>query len=159
METLSFAREYINDPKSRTREQEEQIRKAYWSCFHRQLRIGCHTCYIEAIFEIQAYMEKEPCKYKLKPGALLQDFYGDKPPVTDKTITDELAEYYLRTNPGLAKYFAYIPPVEQELEIFATFESMTKGQLMAHCDDHYPEEREQWEKMKKNELIDYLNSK
>jgi hypothetical protein len=158
-EVLSFARDYINTPSERTRERDEKIKKAYRSCFNRQLHLGCRDCLIDAIFEIKKQMEKEPCRYRLKPGALLQDYFGNKRPVTDKTLTDELAEYYLSTNPGLAKYFAYIPPKDAELSIVKSFEQMTKADLLAYCTEHFIEDLEAWERLSRPKLIEYINGK
>ncbi len=65
-------------------------------------------------------MESKPCRYRLKPGALLQAFGDASKTCTNHNLTDELAEYHLRTNPGVAHLFSIIPPRPEptkELEI------------------------------------------
>ena len=116
-EVISFSREYCGNIKSQTKERKQKIASAYKQCYGRPMNIGCGTCYIEAIFEIKKYMEKKPCKYRLKPGVLLQAFGDESKSVTNINLTDELAEFHLRTNPGCARYFSVMPEPEKELEI------------------------------------------
>lgn len=118
-EVISFSREYCSNVKSQTKERKQKIASAYRQCFGKPMNVGCGTCYIEAIFEIKKYMEKKPCKYRLKPGVLLQAFGDESKNATNLNLTDELAEFHLRTNPGCAKYFAIIPVVklDSDLEI------------------------------------------
>lgn len=54
-------------------------------------------------------MEKTPCRYQLKPGALLQAFGDSSKICTNKNITDELAEWHLKNNPGCINLFAKVP--------------------------------------------------
>jgi len=117
-EVLSFSRDYVNG--QQTQERNQKIAAAYLKVTGERLRIGCKTCMVEAIFTIQHFMERVPCKYVLKPGALLRAFGDESKTCTNKNLTNELAEYHLRTNPGCVKLFSVIPPVEKpvkELEI------------------------------------------
>jgi hypothetical protein len=114
-EVLTFSRDYVNG--NQTKERKQKIAAAYLSLLGERLRIGCSTCYIEAIFKIKKYMEKKPCSYRLKPGALLTAFGDESKTCTNANLTDELAEYHLSTNPGCAKLFSVIPAPPKELEI------------------------------------------
>lgn len=116
-EVIAFSHEYCSNIKSQTKEKKQKIASAYRQLFGKPMNEGCGTCYVEAIFEIKKFMEKEPCKYRLKPGVLLQAFGDESKNATNINLTDELAEYHLRTNPGCAKYFAIIPVVEPEKEL------------------------------------------
>jgi len=51
----------------------------------------------------------QPSKYALKAGVLLQAFSDASRVMTNKNITDELAEWHLKHNPGCAVYFAVLP--------------------------------------------------
>lgn len=113
-EVLEFAHIYVSNRKEQTKERKRKIAKAYKQVFGRNMNIGCSTCYIESIFEIKRQMERKPCKYRLKPGVLLQAFGDETKTVTNKNLTDELAEFHLRTNPGTRKYFAIVPPEDEE---------------------------------------------
>ncbi len=117
-EVLTFARDYVNG--NQTEERKQKIAAAYFQCFGERMRIGCKTCYIESIFLIKRKMESKHCRYRLKPGALLQAFGDASKTCTNHNLTDELAEYHLRTNPGVAHLFSIIPPrlePAKELEI------------------------------------------
>ncbi len=114
-EVLAFSRDYANG--NQTKERKQKIAAVYKSLLGEHLKIGCSTCYIEAIFKIKMYMEKKPCSYKLKPGALLRAFGDESKTCTNANLTDELAEFHLRTNPGVARLFSYIPPAPKELQI------------------------------------------
>ena len=48
-------------------------------------------------------------RYALKAGVLLQAFSDASKACTNANLTDELAEYHLRTNPACRKFFAVIP--------------------------------------------------
>lgn len=112
-EILSFMREYVNDPSSRTNERNQKIKSAYRQLTGETLRIGCHTCYVEALFKIKKIMEKKSCSYRLKPGALLRAFGDESKTCTNANLTDELAEYHLRTNPGCRGLFSIVPEPEE----------------------------------------------
>ena len=66
-------------------------------------------------------MEKVQSKYLLKPGALLQAFGDESKTMTNSNITDELAEWHLKNNPGVAIYFSRMAeapsPAPAEVEI------------------------------------------
>jgi len=51
----------------------------------------------------------QPSKYALKAGVLLQAFSDASRVMTNKNITDELAEWHLKHNPGCVVYFAVMP--------------------------------------------------
>lgn len=121
-EVLAFSRDYVNG--NQTTERRNKIAAAYRKATGEILRTGCSTCYIEAIFKIKKAMEKKPCSYRLKPGALLSTFSDESKTCTNANLTDELAEFHLRTNPGLIHLFSIYPsPLPwlgkpaQELEI------------------------------------------
>lgn len=48
-------------------------------------------------------------KYQLKAGVLLQAFSDASKVMTNKNITDELAEWHLKNNPACARYFSILP--------------------------------------------------
>lgn len=51
-------------------------------------------------------------KYKLRSGALLRDINGDSSKMlSNANMTDELAEYHLRTNPKCIKFFEVMPQI------------------------------------------------
>lgn len=110
-EVVLFTREYINDPKTRTRERKDKIRTAYRILTGENLVTNCSSCLIETLFKIKKIMEKQPCKYLLKPGALLQAFSDTSKTCTNANLTDELAEWHLTHNPGTACLFSKIPPM------------------------------------------------
>ncbi len=77
---------------------------------------GCQNCYMDAYIElsnlnIQKVMEKQKCDFKLRAGALLRDVAGRDPKknCTNANLTNELALYHLKTNPGCRKYFEKVP--------------------------------------------------
>lgn len=51
-------------------------------------------------------------KYLLKPGALLQTFGDASKTCTNANLTDELAEWYLETQPSCVNKFSRIPGKE-----------------------------------------------
>jgi hypothetical protein len=103
-EVLAFSRDYVNG--NVTKERKYKIAAAYKRLTGENLRISCGTCFIEAIFKIKKIMERVPCNYRLKPGALLRAFGDESKTCTNANLTDELAEYHLRTNPGCIKLFS-----------------------------------------------------
>lgn len=73
---------------------------------------SCSTCYIEALLEIVKSFKKidmATSNYELKRGVLLESFGHPEKTCTNDTLTDELAEWHLRENPGKAIYFARMP--------------------------------------------------
>lgn len=106
-EVKAFARDYIDG--NQTRERRMVIRAAYFQITGQNLRITCSTCFIEAIFKILKFMEKKPCKYQLKKGAVLQAFGNADMFATADNLTDERAEWHLRNTRGAASLFAVMP--------------------------------------------------
>jgi len=113
-EVKAFAREFVNG-KGRTAERKRLIQAVYFQKTGERLRVNCITCYIEAIFKIIHFMEKQPCKYRLKKGALLSGFGDASKTCTNDNLTDELAEWHLQNTRGAASLFAVMPePPEQD---------------------------------------------
>jgi hypothetical protein len=102
-----FARAFING--ERTDERRAIIRAAYKHLTGLDLRRSCGTCYIEAIFKIINTMERKPCRYQLKKGAVLFAFGDANRTATDRNLTDELAEWHLRNTRGCAQFFITLP--------------------------------------------------
>jgi hypothetical protein len=90
------------------------ISDIYLKLFNRAVK-GCDSCYMDAINEIcsiskSKIMELSKNEYALRAGALLHDKDGDaKKMASNHNITNELAEYHLRTNPGCEVYFTKLP--------------------------------------------------
>jgi hypothetical protein len=115
-EVKAFAREYIAGVK--TNERRRKISEAYFRLTGERLRITCETCYIEAIFKILRHMERPPCRYRLKKGAVLQGFGDASKFCTNDNLTDELAEWHLQNTRGAASLFAVMPaPIETESKL------------------------------------------
>jgi hypothetical protein len=119
-EVLNFAREYVNNPKSRTAQKKQQIKAVYQEVFGTLFNVKCGTCYIAALIKLvkQATPEKIKSKpkimatsnYKLKPGAILTPFGHRELYVFDNEhLTDELAEANLKLNPSCIGKFAKVP--------------------------------------------------
>lgn len=77
-------------------------------------RTSCTDCYRDAVIEMYLYLRKngkmkEKCKYVLKNGALLQIGFGSQKMYTNKNLTDDVAEEYLRANPSHIDLFAAVP--------------------------------------------------
>ena len=102
-----FARDYING--GVTKERRLIIQSEYRRITGENLRVNCSTCYIEAIFKILKHMEKQPCRYRLKKGAVLQAFGDASKFCTNDNLTDELAEWHLQHTRGAASLFAIMP--------------------------------------------------
>ncbi len=109
-EVISFAREYINKRAFRTSERKEKISEALRLLTGEKIHFGCSTCYIEALFKILNLTKMAtPKGYELKKGVVLQAFGDASKTCTNITLTDELAEWYLKHYPEKAIYFARIP--------------------------------------------------
>lgn len=102
-----FARAFING--ERNDERRAVIRAAYKQLTGFDLRRSCGTCYIEAIFKILNTMERKPCRYRLKKGAVLFAFGDADRTATCNNLTDELAEWHLRHTRGCAMFFDNLP--------------------------------------------------
>jgi len=107
-EVKGFARAYIGGEKTQYRRQ--KIREALYALSGERLRVTCETCYVEAIFKILKLMEKAPCRYKLKKGAVLQAFGNADMFCTSANLTDEKAEWHLKNTKGAASLFVDLPP-------------------------------------------------
>lgn len=135
METLykeieSFARDFING--NRTPERKLLISRAYKQLTGNNLKKSCSTCYIEAIFKIIEKMKapKEICRYRLKKGARLRAFSDESKTCTNDNLTDELAEWHLARNPGLAGKFEVMP---KEPVIYNPYADMSYNDLRAEA--------------------------
>mgnify|MGYP001558695782 CR=1 FL=1 len=108
---LSFAREYINRPKSRTSQQRILIRDVYKQLIGDVVSETCGSCYIAALIKIIKLNKRKMATsdYVLKPGAILQAFGDASKIATNKNLTNELAEWYLKNVPGSARKFAKMP--------------------------------------------------
>lgn len=78
------------------------------------IRTSCKDCYRDAVIEMYVYLKKngkmkEKSNYRLKNGVLLQMAFGSSAFYTNANLTDEVAETYLKNNPGNAGYFSKLP--------------------------------------------------
>jgi len=109
-EVLSFSRDYINVKAFRTSGRKKKIKEAYEIITGKKIKISCSTCFIEALYEIinNTKIMATP-NYELKKGVLLQAFGDASKTCTNDTLTDELAEWYLKNYPEKAIYFSRLP--------------------------------------------------
>jgi hypothetical protein len=112
-EVNSFCREYIDVKDQRTPERNEKIKAAYRELTGKSVRGNCGTCLIEALLTINKLSKMGVCNYHLKdtPGhtGRLTAFGNYSKNCTNKNLTNELAEWHLRVNPGCAKRFDRMP--------------------------------------------------
>jgi len=117
-EVIGFASDYVNNVSHRTTERNNKINQAYRQLFGVNVQTGCGTCIVEAVIKIIKSEKMAKCDYVLKPGVFFRGF--NLKPLCKWTLTNELAEAYLRLDPGNAKYFSVIPKkavrVEPKLE-------------------------------------------
>jgi hypothetical protein len=122
-EVRAFARDYVNNPLSRTSDRKAKIREAHKLLTGRTMSASCSTCYIEAVIKIKNLTEMASSKYELRKGVVLQAFGDPSKICTDKTITDALGDFHflrLSSSPELInRYFLKYPkvapkPVEPE---------------------------------------------
>lgn len=78
------------------------------------VKTSCNDCYRDAVYEMYSYLKKngrmkEKSVYKLKNGALLQMEFGSGEFYTNATLTDEVAERYLKKYPDRINLFAVYP--------------------------------------------------
>ena len=117
-EVIAFSRDYVNNRSYRTGERKTKIRKVLLQLTGEKLNFGCSTCYIEALFKILNLTKMAtPKGYELKKGVLLQAFGHPDKVCTNLTLTDELAEWYLKHYPEKAIYFAKIPAMPDPVVI------------------------------------------
>jgi hypothetical protein len=110
-EVIAFSREYINSPAARTPQRKKQIREALRAISGQNISISCATCYIEALFKIIKYTNMAFSQYELRRGyvALLAKPLNGVKAFTNKQITDELAQEFLRQHPERVVYFTKMP--------------------------------------------------
>ena len=111
----SFSRDFINFKSFRTSERKAKIREAYKLLTGKNIRVSCSTCYIEALLLIVNSQPMATRNYELKRGVLLQAFGDASKTCTNDTLTDELAEWYLKNQPEKIVYFSKLPPWLQVL--------------------------------------------
>lgn len=111
-EVASFAREYINNPQTRTQERKAKISKAIRGLTGKIVGKSCGTCYIEALLIIVKHTKMASSKYELKRGVVLQAFGHPEKTCTNNTITDELGDWYMKHYPEKRVYFARVPRPE-----------------------------------------------
>lgn len=114
-DVLLFSHDYINSRKERTFVRKRKIRTVYKELTGKNINGSCVTCYIEALLDIAKYFgkfnteEMAHCRYALKAGVLLQAFGDTSKTCTNANLTDELAEWHLKNNPGVERYFSVLP--------------------------------------------------
>jgi hypothetical protein len=105
----SFARDFINIKSFRTSTRKTKIREAYRLLTGKEIKVSCSTCYIEALLFIVNSKPMAAKNYELKRGVLLQAFGDASKTCTNDTLTDELAEWYLKNQPEKIIYFSRLP--------------------------------------------------
>jgi hypothetical protein len=118
-EVLSFAREFVNNPKNRTQERKQQIKTVYKELFGELFNLRCGSCYIAACIKIVKFANPKPIKnikvmatldYQLKPGAILQAFgHREKNVFKAEQLTNDLAEWHIKNDPSCIRKFAKLP--------------------------------------------------
>ena len=115
-EIHTFARDFINDKSTRTISRKKKIREAFKQLTGKNVVISCSTCYLEALFEIiNTTKMATPKGYELKLGATLEAFGHPEKFCTNNELTDELAEWHLKENPGQIIWFSKVPATNQKL--------------------------------------------
>ncbi len=95
----------------------DAIVRLYNAVMHSPMPKTCSNCVSDAYFELynlwkrdqQHFEDLYNCQYRLRGGVLLQAFGDKSKNCTNKNLTNELAEYHLRFNPGCRKLFERIP--------------------------------------------------
>lgn len=142
-EIQSFARDFINVKSFRTSKRKAKIREAYKVLTGEEIKLSCNTCYIEALLTIINSKPMATRNYELKKGVLLQAFGDASKTCTNDTLTDELAEWYLKNYPEKMIYFSRIltakvtpevriippsiPNVKEETEVNIIADSLIKS--------------------------------
>lgn len=111
-EVISFSRAYINFVNERTPERKEKIRIVYRELTGEKIRTSCGTCYIKALLIINKRLNMEPCKYRLKEGHRVMCRNSWSKIMTNKNITNGLAEWHLKNNPKCIVHFERVPGME-----------------------------------------------
>jgi len=124
-EVLAFARDYINNPRSRSADRKAKIKQAYLQTFGKLFNVKCGTCYIAALIKLVNLSKHKivipkimaQCDYQLKPGAILQAFgHREKNVFNNNQLTNALAEWHLKNNPACVVKFARMPNVVKDAE-------------------------------------------
>jgi len=96
----------------------DAVIRLYNAVMHSPMPKTCSNCVSDAFFELYNIWKRDPlhfealynCEYRLRAGVLLQEFGDKTKTATNKSLTNELAEYHLRTNPQCARLFERMPP-------------------------------------------------
>ncbi|MDR3706625.1 MAG: hypothetical protein P4L28_12060 [Paludibacteraceae bacterium] len=91
----------------------QEIEHLYKAFYHQTVH-GCNNCYMDAYVQlmnlnIDDAMKKLDCQFRLRAGALLQDFDDSSKLCSQANITRELALHHLAKNPGCNHLFAILP--------------------------------------------------
>jgi len=91
----------------------QEIEDLTKALFHKTVS-GCINCYMDAYVQlmnlkIKDAMEKLACQFRLRAGALLQDFDDSTKLCSQANITRELALHHLAKNPACQRLFAILP--------------------------------------------------
>lgn len=95
-------------------EDKKSVERLYREVLDEELqKTSCRDCYKDALLEINAYLIKnnslKPKRhYKLKNGVVLQ-LFGKSQVYTNKNLTDEVAEAYLKEFPDQTGIFSRLP--------------------------------------------------
>jgi hypothetical protein len=108
-EIIAFSRAYINSVKERTPERKKKIQIVYKQLTGKDVRKRCGTCYIEALLIINKIKKMGPCSYLLKEGRVIKAKGDYSKNLSNHNITNELAEWHLRINPGCRIHFLKTP--------------------------------------------------
>lgn len=82
---------------------------------------GCNTCFFDAFVKLMLIRDIMPnCQFQLRSGTtLLRDINRKVKNVSKHNVTDELALYYLKTNPNARAMFSIVPKnLDELLEMF-----------------------------------------
>jgi len=94
------------------------IFKTYKQIFNKYWKESCASCYFDCYAYLYGLLKNdkdlvfiENKLYDIRPGALLMGFPkgGSEKNCTNNNITNELAEWHLKNNPGVEKYFTRMP--------------------------------------------------
>lgn len=89
----------------------------YRVVMNRHYNVGCKSCFTDCFMELKQLLtndileKMENQNYKLKKGIFLDGFAFGRSDIdiTEKTVTDQLAEIHLKLDPGRIKFFEKYP--------------------------------------------------
>jgi len=110
-----FAREYISDKRLRSSGRKRKIKEAYERLTGEKIKISCSTCYIEALLIIINNTKMAARNYELKKGVVLQAFGQPQKTCTNDSLTDKLAEWYLKNYPEKIIFFSRVPNIYRNI--------------------------------------------